>query len=64
MKKTFMSESGDNVEGSRINSVFYVYRSVKNDIHFEQVDYLDQLKTTTGKRHDKRIKQNLYQLES
>ena len=28
-----MSEGVDDVEGSKINSVFYMYRSVKNGIH-------------------------------
>lgn len=42
-----MSEGGDDVEGSQINNVFCIYKSVKNSIHFKQVDYLDQLKTTT-----------------
>ena len=35
MKKTFMSEGVDDVEGSKINSVFYMYRSVKNGIHYK-----------------------------
>lgn len=42
-----MSEGGDDVQGSQINNVFCIYKSVKISIHFKQFDYLDQLKTTT-----------------